>query len=113
MLLLWPLVSAGLLLTSLGSHGWAMRKFFTKPAGDDPRMKLIRLCGSVSAILNGIAIVVTPDVTALQGVSGAALYVMALALFFSALRSHQRRPLSAAFSPDRPAHLVDWGPYRF
>jgi protein-S-isoprenylcysteine O-methyltransferase Ste14 len=34
-------------------------------------------------------------------------------LFFWALRAHGRRPLSAAFSPDEPAHLVDWGPYRF
>ncbi len=113
MLLFWPFVSAGLLLASLGSHGWAMRKFFTKPTGDESGMKLIRLCGTISAVLHAVAVLVTRNVAPLQGASGAVLYVTGLLLFFSALRAHGRRPLSAAFSADRPSHLVDWGPYRY
>ena len=112
-MLTWPLLSIGLLVASLASFSWAMRKFFFKPSGDNAGMKIIRACSSLSAFLNVVAILATPEVSARQTLMGAALYVSGLVLFYWAIRTHGKRSLSAAFSPDSPNHLVNWGPYRF
>jgi protein-S-isoprenylcysteine O-methyltransferase Ste14 len=109
----WPLVSAGLLLACLISFSWGMRRFFSQPAGENSGMRLIRVCGSAFALLHLAAIIATPGVSAAQVLTGACLYLASLATFWWAIRTHGARPLSAAFSPDEPAHLVEAGPYRF
>lgn len=113
MVLNWPLLSAGLLLASLGGFAWAMRKFFSQPSGDTAGMRLIRACSTGFALLHLGAILATPDVTARQVLLGAFVYVSALAIFVWAIRANRESPLSAAFSTDTPRHLNDRGPYRF
>jgi protein-S-isoprenylcysteine O-methyltransferase Ste14 len=105
--------TAGLLLTSLAIYGRAMRRFFSKPGGDNTGMKLIRALGVVSAILHLGAIAVTPNTSAMQFAAGFALYVFGLGLFLWTIRTHGQIPVSAAFSPDCPSRLVSRGPYRF
>lgn len=41
------------------------------------------------------------------------LFAVSFALFWWAAATIKRRPLTLAFSPDRPEHLVDYGPYRY
>jgi protein-S-isoprenylcysteine O-methyltransferase Ste14 len=108
----WQWISAALLLACLACFGWAMRKFFVQPAGLTPGMKLIKMCGVAFGLLHLAAILATPGITYVGGVIGAALYISSLGLFWWAIRSSLRQPLSAAFSPDLPAHLVAHGPYR-
>jgi protein-S-isoprenylcysteine O-methyltransferase Ste14 len=76
-------------------------------------MRFISACGSVFAVVHLAAILLTPAITPLRAVCGALLYLSALALFWWAISANASRPLSAAFSPDPPAHLMDEGPYRF
>lgn len=109
----WPLVSLGLLTACLASFGWAMRHFFSRPAGNTPGMKLISASGMAFAALHLGAIVWTPQVTARQGMAAAFVYLAALGLFWWAIRTSRARPLSAIFSPDEPAHVVEQGPYRY
>lgn len=109
----WPFVSAAFLFACMGSFSWGMRKFFTRPAGDNSGMKLIALCGSGFALLHLAAIAATPHATARQALGGALIYLCAASLFWWTIRANSRRPLSAAFSPDSPLHLVQHGPYRF
>ena len=109
---IWPFISAGMLLACLVSFSWAMRNFFTRPAGDNLGMKIIALSGSGFALLHLAAIAATPHVTARQALGGVSIYLCALALFWWTIRANSRRPLSAAFSPDTPLHLVQHGPYR-
>jgi protein-S-isoprenylcysteine O-methyltransferase Ste14 len=108
----WPLLSAVLLLALLASFGWAMRSFFSKPAGDNASMRVVRICGSAFAILHLFAILITP-VAAPQALAGACFYFGAFGLFWWAIRTNLRQPLSAVFSPDSPNHLVQDGPYRW
>jgi protein-S-isoprenylcysteine O-methyltransferase Ste14 len=108
----WQWISAGLLLACLASFGWAMRRFFVQPAGHTAGMTLIKTCGIAFGILHAAAILATPDITLMRGVSGALLYLAALGLFWWSIKTSLRLPLSAAFSPDLPVHLVAHGPYR-
>jgi protein-S-isoprenylcysteine O-methyltransferase Ste14 len=108
----WQLVSGGLLAACLASFAWAMRRFFLQPAGLTPGMQAIKYCGIVFGLLHVAAIAVTPGIPPVRGIAGVALYVCALALFWWAIRASLSRPLSAAFSPDLPGHLVAQGPYR-
>lgn len=110
--MIFPAVSAILLIGSLASFQWGMRKFFTQPAGDNGGMKLIRLCGSAFALLHFAAIVATPHVTRWQALGGDSLYLAGMGLFWRAIRVNRDRPLSAVFSPDSPLHVVQQGPYR-
>jgi protein-S-isoprenylcysteine O-methyltransferase Ste14 len=108
----WQWISASLLLACLASFGWAMQKFFVQPAGLTLGMRTIKACGIVFAILHLAAIVATPGIARGQGAGGAVLYLAALALFWWAINTSLRHPLSAVFSPDLPTHLVANGPYR-
>lgn len=109
------LLPFGLLVVSLASFGWAMRSFFSKPSGDHKGMKVIRAVSTISAALHLGAILLTPDVPVRQTVAASGMYLMALGLFFWAIRVNRQRQssLSAAFSSDAPQHLVNWGPYRW
>jgi protein-S-isoprenylcysteine O-methyltransferase Ste14 len=109
----WGWLSSGLLLACLASFSWAIRSFFSQPAGDNSGMKAIRLCSTLFAVLHLAAILETPHVAARQALAAASLYLLALGLFWWAVRTSMSRPLSAVFSPDTPLHLVEHGPYRF
>jgi protein-S-isoprenylcysteine O-methyltransferase Ste14 len=109
---LWQWISASFLLACLASFGWAMQRFFVQPAGLTAGMKLIKTFGILFGVVHLAAIVATPPFTRVQAVSGAVLYLCALALFWWAISASSPKPLSAAFSPDLPAHLVAHGPYR-
>lgn len=108
----WQWISAALLIGCLASFGWAMKKFFVQPAGLTAGMKLIKTCGIVFGSLHLVTILATRGIGTLQGVSGAILYFCSLGLFWWAIQTSLSQPLSAAFSPDLPAHLVARGPYR-
>jgi protein-S-isoprenylcysteine O-methyltransferase Ste14 len=105
-------ISTGLLLACLISFGWAMRRFFVQPVGLTAGMTLIKTCGITFGILHVAAILATPDITIARGISGALIYLGALVLFWWSIKTSLLHPLSAAFSPDLPVHLVAHGPYR-
>jgi protein-S-isoprenylcysteine O-methyltransferase Ste14 len=108
----WQWISAILLVACLGSFGWAMRRFFLQPAGATAGMRVIKACGLAFGIFHLAAIIATPGIPTLRGLCGATLYLCALGLFWWAIKTSLRRPLSAAFSPDLPGHLVSQGPYK-
>ncbi len=106
-------IGAGLLLACLGSYAWGMRRFFAQPAGDTAGMAVIRICGVVFAVLHAGALIFTPDIAAGPLLGAISLYLVAIGLFWWAVETNSPCPLSAAFSPDPPQHLVERGPYRF
>jgi protein-S-isoprenylcysteine O-methyltransferase Ste14 len=108
----WQWTSASLLIACLASFGWAMRGFFVQPAGLTTGMKVIKAFGIMFGVLHLAAILATLKVTVLHGVSGAVLYLCSLGLFWWAINASLKKPLSAAFSPDLPGHLVAHGPYK-
>jgi protein-S-isoprenylcysteine O-methyltransferase Ste14 len=113
MLSVWRLIGTGLLLACLGSYAWGMRRFFAQPAGDTAGMAVIRICGAVFAVVHAGALIFTPGIEAGALEAAIALYLAALGLYWWAIRTNSPRPLSAAFSPDTPQHLVERGPYQF
>ena len=113
MLSVWSMVLSVLLLVCLGSFRWGMSHFFSRPAGRTVGMKVINACGTLFAALHLSAVLTTPAVTPQRGWAAVLLYLWALGLYFWAIRTNSKIPLSAAFSPDSPRHLVDRGPYRF
>jgi hypothetical protein len=109
---IWNTAPSILLLICLGSYGWGMRKFFVKPAGMTSGMRLTALAGTVCAIAH-LAVLVLSAVTLERAVLSSALYGSALGLFWWAVATNRRSPLSAVFSPDLPSRLTQDGPYRF
>jgi protein-S-isoprenylcysteine O-methyltransferase Ste14 len=101
-----------LLLSCLLSFTWAMKNFFTQPAGENGGMRVIKALGTLFGALHFSMILWHPAEQSLA-LAGAMLYCASLATFWWALMTHCRRPLSAAFSPDVPSRLVRNGPYRF
>ena len=100
------------LMACLLSFNWGMYRFFTIPNGSNTGIDGIKLLGTGFGLGSLMAI-------ALLGVPSAAgcaiallLCAASLALFWWAIRTNRRRPLSFAFSDDLPDHLVCDGPYR-
>ncbi len=106
------IIAGSLLASCLASFAWAMRRFFVQPAGLTGGMQAIQYCGIVFGLLHIAAIATTWGISLGRGSAGVVLYLAALGLFWWAIRASLGRPLSAAFSPDLPAHLVAHGPYK-
>jgi protein-S-isoprenylcysteine O-methyltransferase Ste14 len=113
MIMAWErVVPAVLLVGCVGSFAWGASRFFTRPAGVTPSMKLITGCSAVFGILHLLSILLSQGLTAGRSLAGSALYAGSAGLFWWAIKTSTARPLSAAFSPDAPIHLVHDGPYR-
>ncbi len=97
-------------LSTFGSFGWSIRRFFTAPQGMQAGMRWIYRSGSAFMALHLAAIAFPRQVHA---EIGCALYGAALALFWWAVRVNRAQPLSLAYSQDEPRHLVTDGPYRW
>jgi protein-S-isoprenylcysteine O-methyltransferase Ste14 len=103
---------AALLIGCIGSFAWAIRNFFTQPVGFTPTMRLISGFGAAFGILHLFAILSNVNLSAERSLAGSVLYCCSVGLFWWAIKTSHSTPLSAAFSPDLPTHLVANGPYR-
>jgi protein-S-isoprenylcysteine O-methyltransferase Ste14 len=104
---------AVLLVGCLTSFMWAMCSFFTQPVGHMAGKRLISVCGVMFGTQHLYAILFSSNLTAERSLAGSAFYISAAGLFWWAIKTSLPNPLSAAFSPDLPTHLVALGPYRF
>jgi protein-S-isoprenylcysteine O-methyltransferase Ste14 len=100
-------------MSCLGSFLWAMLKFFSRPTGPTTGAKVISVCGVAFGALHLWAILLVPNPAPWRALVACWFYGCALGLFWWAIRTNFRRPLSAAFSQDLPIHLIQEGPYRF
>ncbi len=109
---IWQYTLIALLLASLASFGWGMRKFFVQPAGMTAGMRLTAACGALFSALHFVALCIPRTIAPERGAAAFVLYLAALGLFWWAIAVNRSQPLSAVFSPDAPAHLTLSGPYR-
>lgn len=104
---------AVLLVSCLASFTWAMRNFFTQPAGFTTGMKVITSCAAAFGILHLFAILFRSTLTPERSITGSLLYICAAGLFWWTIQTSRGKNFSGAFSPDAPVHLQGDGPYRF
>ncbi|MBA3708203.1 MAG: isoprenylcysteine carboxylmethyltransferase family protein [Planctomycetes bacterium] len=110
---LWPAWLALLLVGCLACFAWAMRTFFTKPTGAAHGMTVIKVCGTLFAVVHLVAYATASGIQAVAAIAATIIYLGALGLFWWAIAANRVAPLSAAFSSDLPERLVQHGPYRF
>ena len=107
------LLLLSLLLTCLGSFTWGMRCFFVQPSGNTQGMRVTKAFSSVFALTHCAAILLLDGPPFWSEISAITLYVLALMLFWWAIKTNRDHRLSAVFSSDLPSKLVNHGPYRF
>ncbi len=106
----WLAALAAALFT-FGSFVWAVQRFFVRAGQPAPGMRAIALGGTVAMATDLLALGLGRGAGAAWHLAGAALFGGAALLFWGAVRANRARPLTLAFSDDRPGHLVTWGPY--
>jgi protein-S-isoprenylcysteine O-methyltransferase Ste14 len=74
---------------------------------------LLSVCATIAAILEVMALAQVRKFHAGAALLGTGLYLSALALYVWCAWIHRSTPLSLAFEPDEPQHLVTEGPYRW
>ena len=111
-LMIRQLLIAALMATCLGSFVWGMRVFFVQPAGYTRGMKFITISSGICAIIQLWAIISSRYVPVKWTLVATIIYLGSLSLYWWTISVNRKTPLSAAFSPDLPTHLVQRGPYR-
>jgi protein-S-isoprenylcysteine O-methyltransferase Ste14 len=106
-------ILVGLLLSCLSSFCWGMIRFFRRPVGVPRGAKLISACGLCFGAMHVYCILSAPALWFQGALCAASLYICSIAIFWWTVFANLERPLSAAFSPDIPSHLMQDGPYRF
>jgi protein-S-isoprenylcysteine O-methyltransferase Ste14 len=107
------MINLGLFTASFGSFIWGIGRFFRvhghKPAGTH----VIQVVGGAMMLWHALQLwrVAGAPAPPLSQV-GSGLYALSLAVFWSAVLTHGRRPPTLAFSDDAPDRLVESGPYR-
>jgi protein-S-isoprenylcysteine O-methyltransferase Ste14 len=91
---------------------WAGVRVFRHPGGSQLAIWAITLATGASVAAHLLALIAGFAVVPLRLAGGLGLYAASLALFWWALWTIRRQPLSYAFSADAPVHLVTAGPYR-
>lgn len=104
-------VIAGLAICLL-SFNWGMYRFFTIPNGSNTGIDAIKLVGTCFGLGSLVALPVLGVISPIACALALLLCASSLALFWWAIRTNHRKPLSFAFSDDLPEHLVCEGPYR-
>ncbi len=104
---------AAALTTCLLSFNWGMYRFFTLPHGSNSGIDTIKLLGTCFGVGSLAALLIIGAPSAPAAAVALLLATGGLALFWWAIRSNRRQPLSFAFSDDLPQHLVCDGPYRY
>jgi len=94
------------------SFNWGMYRFFTIPNGSNTGIDAIKLVGTCFGLGSLIALPVLGVTSRIACGLALLLCASSLALFWWAIRTNRRKPLSFAFSDDLPEHLVCEGPYR-
>lgn len=108
----WSVLATSGLASCLLSFNWGMYRFFTIPNGSNTGIDTIKLVGTCFGLGSLAAIPVLGAVSPVTCAIALLLCAASLALFWWAIRTNRRRPLSFAFSDDLPDHLVCEGPYR-
>ncbi|WP_347259321.1 isoprenylcysteine carboxylmethyltransferase family protein [Rudaea sp.] len=98
---------------SFAIYAMAIRSLFSREHGVDPRMKALQMAGVLSALVHVATLAWIADTGLAQGLLAAIVYLGGLGIFFAARREIRAQPLTLAFSPDRPSHLVESGVYRW
>lgn len=96
------------------SFSWAMSGgFFRYVAKPSLGLWVIRIVSAVCVLAHTVILVRLKNFTVVHATSAICLYTFALVLFWLAIDTNHKKPLSLAFSPDVPHFLVTRGPYRF
>jgi protein-S-isoprenylcysteine O-methyltransferase Ste14 len=93
-------------------HVIAARLHFVSPQGVPVRSKLIGVLFFLFGAVNVWTLSRMP-LEALPAIGSLLLYAGAIWLFLAARCANRSRPLTIAFTTDRPDHLVTTGPYRY
>jgi protein-S-isoprenylcysteine O-methyltransferase Ste14 len=93
------------------SYAWGLVRFFREPGGAARDIWLVKAATALAVVAHIAAILLAFDLALWRFLPAMALYAVSLALYWWSIAVNLRRPLSIAFSGDRPEHLVTAGPY--
>lgn len=100
-------------IASLLAYAHAIARVFRRDVAMDPRMRALQVAGSVSAVVHVVALARAPHPVTVRAGIALVLYVAALVMFRAAVRATRQRPLTLAFTDDRPAFVLASGVYRY
>lgn len=100
-----------LAISCFASFYWALKFFFAQKAPTETGMRLINLMGPVFTLVHIAMLSFHSSQSPRLLGTGFALYLLSLILFWWTIRTNRKRPLTLAFSEDKPEHLVKEGPY--
>lgn len=89
----------------------ALGRFFTRPAGVAPAMRLLSGAGLASTIVVTWVLATTRRAPLLAVLVGLTCCALSLWIFAGAVAATRERRLSLAFSPDMPEYIISAGPY--
>lgn len=109
------LIHAILIFTAIccfSGYVWSIKKFFTRPQGVPSGMRAISTLGGIFSLLHVLMLGFRVSATGFR-IAGIILYLCAMVVFWLAISANSQKPLSLAYSGDKPGHLVQHGIYHY
>ena len=107
----WAL--AGIGGTTLIIFAVALQNFFVQPAALTRRQRLFQDLSLLAGVTHGLALLILDSVSDRRAAIGIAMYVIALALFLSAIEAARRIPMTRTFVYEpKCENIIRGGPYR-
>jgi protein-S-isoprenylcysteine O-methyltransferase Ste14 len=97
----------------LGSFIYGAQCFFVKPEKKNIGLVMIYVCNAIFGGMHWLAIGFLYTFNPIAYTVGLVLYGCAVSLFWWAISVNRKKPLTFAFTNDKPEHLIATGPYRY
>ncbi len=95
------------------SFVWAMKHHFRTVGRFPSGARAIQLVGGLFMLAHFVALLQPGSSQGAAAVIALLLYGASFVLFWDCVRINRGKPLSVAFSSDKPEHLMTRGPYRY
>lgn len=107
------IINSLLAIFCFASFAWSIRSFFKSEDRLHLHMQCIQYLGTLAVISHFSFVLTNPKPELFNEMVSCVLFSLSGILFWMTIHANRKKPLTLAYSNDKPLHLNQTGPYKF